>query len=100
MSSFFSFSRRPDCVLWREGRPFVAGMAAGALVSIKGYGVLLLGLALLRRDGRFLKGAALSFGFLATTSVVVMGPRPWIDFLHYPLFGFSLFRRSGPDGRP
>jgi len=74
------FVQTAACAFWLDGRSFLAGVAAGVLLALKGYGVLFLGLAALMRDRPFVKGAVLSFGALAGLTWAFTGSKPWIDF--------------------
>jgi YVTN family beta-propeller protein len=69
------------CWLWLTKRTAAAGALAGAVLALKGYGVPLIALGILRRDWRFTGAAVGSFAALATLSGVLMGFRHWADFL-------------------
>ncbi len=69
------------CVLWLKGRPFGAGIFAGAALALKGYGLQLIALAALRRDGRMVRGAAASFTVMAALAGMRLGMHSWTDFL-------------------
>jgi YVTN family beta-propeller protein len=69
------------CWLWLKDRRMGAGVAAGALLALKGYGLPLIVLAALRRDGRFLSGVGASFGCLAAIAGALLGFGQWFDFV-------------------
>jgi YVTN family beta-propeller protein len=68
------------CWLWLRQRPAAAGSVFGALLALKGYGVPLIALAVLRRDWRFAGAAAGAFAGFATLAGALLGFRQWVYF--------------------
>lgn len=69
------------CWLWLRRRPAAAGAIAGAFLALKGFGVPLVALAILRREWRFVGAAATSLGILAALAGTLLGFRQWVYFL-------------------
>src|SRR6266699_2711461 len=69
------------CWLWLTGRRVTAGTGGGALLALKGYGVPLIALSILRRDWRFAGAAAGSVSVIAILAGALLGFHQWVDFV-------------------
>jgi YVTN family beta-propeller protein len=69
-----------SCWLWLRGQPAAAGAIAGTFLALKGFGVPLIALAILRREWRFVGAAAASLGTLAFLAGTMLGFRQWTYF--------------------
>ncbi len=94
--SFLSFLVCATCALWLKGRPFGAGVFAGAAVALKGYGVQFIALAFLKRDRRMVGGAAASFAAMAGLASLRLGIHSWSDFLTVHLGDYSFSGTAVP----
>ena len=68
------------CWAWLARRPAAAGGLAGMMLALKGYGLPLIALAVLRRDWRFVRASAGGFTVLAVFAGFRLGFRQWADF--------------------
>jgi len=68
------------CWLWLKNRPGPAGAVGGAVLALKGYGLPLIALAVLRRDWKFVAGAGASLTILGLVSGVLLGFKQWVYF--------------------
>lgn len=77
------------CWFWLSKRSGAAGAFGGALLALKGYGVPLIVLGILRRDWKFVGAAAGVFTAFAALAGAMLGFRQWSDFIaaqQSPLF--------------
>ncbi len=75
------------CWLWMARRPSAAGAVGGTVLALKGYGVPLILVAILRRDWRFAGAFGVSFAVLAAAAGVLLGFHQWIWFAQAHLGG-------------
>ena len=84
------------CLLQR--RPFVAGMLFGLMIYKPHLGLLIPVALLAGRQWRAIAGAAISAGALIATSVLLLGPEIWRDYLHFGTFLRQTILEQGAGG--